>query len=415
MHLLIYCHNLFIHNHQDSIQLHGVIMVKIKEFRPFMFSGETSKFVSPPFDSISKNMEKELKKDNMNVSCLTLPENGDITKVSKLLQKWIEDGALHRVPSGGIFVIDQQYEEDGNMKRLTGMVCLVKIFPENDDVKPHEKTFPKPVDERARIMLSSKAQLEPVYFAVNSEGLEKTLQEIIEKKERIAAFSDYQNVKNSIYFVSDNDSIGRLKELLKESHAVIADGHHRTKATIMNAQNSSDPVEKEFWSNIMAYVVPIQSEGLKIDGINRLIQKECSSAIKAGNSVGGIEFKEEGCSDEKFKIYNGKMIGVHIKGDEENGPEEKIPIGMVNKKILEGICKFEEDDFADRISYFHDQNEVVEEVERNPGSFAIILPKWNKRMFIDVMEKVSVLPQKSTYFFPKIPSGILINLFRSSE
>ena len=109
------------------------------------------------------------------------------------------------------------------------------------------------------------------------------------------------------------------------------------------------------------------------------------------------------------------MIGVHIKGDEENDPEEKIPIGLVNKKILEGICKFEEDDFADRISYFHDQNEVVEEVERNPGSFAIILPKWNKRMFIDVMEKVSVLPQKSTYFFPKIPSGILLNLFRGSE
>ncbi|EQB64395.1 MAG: hypothetical protein AMDU1_APLC00114G0002, partial [Thermoplasmatales archaeon A-plasma] len=182
-------------------------MVKITQFRPFLFNTDINGVISPPFDAISQKQEKQLKSRKYNITHLTLPDTASIEEARDIFASWKSQGILKRTDDPIIAIIDQSYVRNGQEKRLTGLMALVNIFPDDGHVKPHERTFPGPVEERVRIMGLLSAQLEPIYLAVESHGIEELLRSMISSIDPDLNFTDHAGVGNRIYFIHDSGSV----------------------------------------------------------------------------------------------------------------------------------------------------------------------------------------------------------------
>lgn len=384
-------------------------MVRIRPFNPYIFADNIVNVISPPFDSISEELESRLKQSEHNITHLTLPETH--ADPGEILDRWISEGVLQRLPGSQYVILDQTYST-GESCRLTGIVALANIFPDDGSIRPHEKTFPRPISERIRIMKAASAQLEPVYLFVDSSGLESMLRSIISDREPGMEFVDLSGVHNRVYFCNDAEA-GGVADLLAGIPAVVADGHHRTAASRELAIRTSGE-EKEFWSWIMAYIVPLNSSGLKISGIHRYVDTTGLKNSMPGWRSSLIETRDGRTDSRLLAVYDGEWHTVSPSSEtcSENADACLSPVHTLNSLILESGFGFTDCDFQDRVSYTHSEEEAVRKVDAGLANFAAVIPDWDKNSLMGLILNRGYLPQKSTYFYPKPPSGMFINALR---
>ena len=387
-------------------------MVKITQFRPFLFNTDINGVISPPFDAISQKQEKQLKSRKYNITHLTLPDTASIEEAMDTFASWKSQGILKRTDDPIIAIIDQSYVRNGQEKRLTGLMALVNIFPDDGHVKPHERIFPGPVEERVRIMGLLSAQLEPIYLAVESHGIEKLLRSMISSIDPDLNFTDHAGVGNRIYFIHDSGSVEKIANELMDKDAIVADGHHRLAATRKLAQSTAG-YARSFWSNIMAYIVPLSSDGLMVAGIHRYVRsgRSFSDIVHEPGMEMTVSNMEKPDADAPLNVYDGKWYGLEPKNCYcLKHPEDCLsPVHMLNGILFRDTLHFQEQDFRDRIRYTHDVEEAVFQVDEGNADFSVIMPEWDRDKLFSLIESYGVLPQKSTYFYPKISSGIALN------
>lgn len=383
-----------------------------------MFSDSADMVTSPPFDSITTEQEATLKAYPHNITHLTLPAETPegILEASGTLTDWVNKGILKRSERETMIISLQEFRIAGEKMQRIGVISLVKVYPESDAISPHERTFPGPVKERANIMGRLKAQLEPIFLTVPSVSMERVLRRAISTERPDMVFDEPVGVRNSIYCISNELSISRIKECLSAEKAIVADGHHRLRAGIFLAENSK--AEEEFWSYEMAYITSIHERGLLISGVHRIVASSIN-AEKIVNNLGNYFTVTEHPNLDRLNnitLYNGKFIEL-VPTDrslsllKEMEPEAYLSSSMiVNELLLKRLGSMDERDIEQEISYTHDISLAMKRVDDKAASFAILMPEWNKEEFIDLARKKKMLPQKSTYFYPKIPSGIAINI-----
>ena len=383
-------------------------MVKIKAFDPLNFVEDIKNVISPPFDSISKNLENKLKKNPHNITHLTLSNSESSKSPGDLLREWISDKVVVNNGKKSIFLLDQEYRSKNEVSKLLGIVSLVNIFPDDGSVKPHEKTFPIPIEERIRIMESAGAQLEPIYLFVDSPELEMALTRCRNEMKPKYDFNDFSDVTNKVYELDENSG-NEIASIIENLPAVVADGHHRLAASKRLASNS-DGVKREFWSWIMAYIVPLGSNGLKIKGIHRIV-KNCADQKSELKKIYEISELNSDENNESFKIYDREWhpISPCRKFCDENPENCLSPIHLLNNEILAKTLGFKEKDFQASVIYTHDLDQAISEVDEGTGIFSAIIPDWDKDNLIRLILEKGYLPQKSTFFYPKPPSGVFIN------
>lgn len=385
-------------------------MVRIRPFSPFLFSDEIEDVISPPFDSISREMEHDLKEKQHNITHLTLPDLGSDPGV--LISRWISDGTLKRKPGCHYVILDQSYSLASGEERLTGIIALANVFPDDGSIRPHEKTFPKPIKERIRIMKSASAQLEPVFLFVDSADLETRLRHIIAERRPDIHFVDRSGVRNRVYFI-DVLTLVEVASMIESLPGVVADGHHRTAASRELALQSTG-AEREFWSWIMAYIVPLRSTGLKIYGIHRYVHTS-NMKSRLVNWNGEYLHTDHGRTDGKLlTIYDGRWHSISPTEMACSRDYEAClsPVHTLNRLILQFGFGFSDEDFQERVSYTHSEEEAIHRVDSGQAEFAAILPQWDKGSLMRLILERGFLPQKSTYFYPKPPSGLFINALR---
>ena len=232
-------------------------MVNIRSFKPLYYSGGYERVTSPPFDSINKEEETDLKKCRNNITYLTLPENNDYNGSREKIREWMDSGVLIKAENPCLVIIDQTFNYAGKALRRTGLISLVDIFPDDGSIKPHEKTFPGPVKERVKVLGELRAQPEPIFLAVNNYGLEPLLQEMVNGRKENFSFTDGNGSLNSVYFIDSTENISKITDMLKRDSAMVADGHHRLEASRKLASGSVG-IEKSFWSSVMVYITSME-------------------------------------------------------------------------------------------------------------------------------------------------------------
>jgi uncharacterized protein (DUF1015 family) len=266
-------------------------------------------------------------------------------------------------------------------------------------------------------MDSLKTQLEPVFLISFENQLEKTLNRIISGKLPDKIIEETTGVKNYVYIVQEEADISRIKEILRGKDSVIADGHHRIKASKELYHEAKTKEEKEFWRYSLVYITSVYERAIKIGGIHRLVtdNKHTTAAIFQNLSdVFKVDKVNNYHSNGNIVIYDGKfnalipnrqsLRNIFLEGDLQGLSAPFVVDYFIFKRTL-NLNKEEKESM---VKYTNDVASAINSVDKGEASYAILMPGWDKEEFMNEVIANEIMPPKSTYFYPKIPSGIAI-------
>ncbi|MCL4314921.1 MAG: DUF1015 family protein [Candidatus Thermoplasmatota archaeon] len=389
--------------------------MQVFPFKPFVFASSVENFHSPPFDTISPDLEQQLKKSEANITHLTLPENDDNSDAVEWLKKWKADGTIVRIDQDTVIILRQRFSVNGMEYGRIGFIALTSIYPPDGSIKPHERTFDGPKRRRMSLMSSLMCQPEPVFLLVSNQGMLQILRKYAEDHVPDREFEEPIGVLNEIFYVTDAAIIDQIVTSLKGDNAVVADGHHRLAATLELA-GLSEGESRKFWSSTLSYICSVSDPGLLISGIHRCLSmkidtQDLLSRLSGYFSVEEIESPE---SIDSILLYTGKfyrlsMLQDAIRSIINRDNESVYPALVLKEVIFKTVMQLDENVIEKEVTYTHSSEEAIRGVDSGRFSSAFLLPAWNKDAFIRLVMKGEMLTQKSTYFYPKPPSGIALN------
>ncbi len=377
-------------------------------FKPLIYRKDIDGMISPPFDAITPQQEMVLKRNEYNITYLTLPRGSSgIDHAKYLLRTWVENNVLIPVDRPMILILEQRFSVNGKTVERYGIISKVRIFPDDGSVIPHEQTFDQYVKERKDLMSGTDTQLEPIFLVSTAEGFTEYIKIVAASMKYDNTYRGPGNIENFVYHVYEGEIIGKIESMLNREKAVVADGHHRLEATKQIAMSrTGDSVH--FWQYAMAYITSLYDEGVLIGGVHRIVNSR--SILKIDDLRKTFDITEEsGVIPDSITLYNGKFYRIIPR----NHDLHSTPVDIVNGDIFKKILRFEDSEMEKSIIYTHDTEQLIDAVDKKAASFGILMPDWNKNDLMKILENRAKLPQKSTYFYPKIPSGIAIDSFRS--
>lgn len=382
--------------------------------------------LAPPYDVINANQQDDLyNKNPHNVIRLILPKGDDDSKyeeAANTFRNWIESDVLTNDQEASIYPYYQEFEDGGKKLTRKGFLAAVKIEDFNTKkILPHERTFPKHKRDRLKLNTACKANMSPV-FSVYSDP-EIVIEKLLDEKlsgEPIFDITNEDGVRNKLWKISDPEVISSIANHLEDKSFLIADGHHRYETAIeyrniqreANGETSGDnPYEY-----VMMFLSNAEDEGLIINPTHRAVKSLGGITLEELINKLGEEFNveklpyEEGLSNighEEFTILTKDTESVYrvsIKNNEIDSPN-KMAVTLLHNNVFNKII----DEENAGILYTKFLDEAVELVTKEGYEVAFILPELRASDIFDVVLTGDRMPQKTTYFYPKILSGLVFN------
>ena len=345
-------------------------MAEVKPFRAVRYAeraGSLDTLVAPPYDVISPAQRDELAARNEhNVVHLTLPD--DEAAGGRLWREWREDGTLADEDAPGFWWLSQDYVgPDGVARTREGLVAALKAEPyENRVVLPHERTHRGPKEGRLRLLREVKAQLEPLFF----------LYEGAPPASRPEREPDLE-VEGARLWRLPPDGVS---EAFADRQLLIADGHHRYETTLAYGENAY----------VLAVLVSLDDPGLMIFPTHRVFEHEPGERLPAEALAGDARRALEDVPADRAAavLYRGDGFELAVDGNE-------LDVRLVDRLGHEGI------------SYTADWDEAVRAVDAGEAEVAVLMRPTRIEDVFAVAQRGETMPQKSTYFYPKLVSGLL--------
>jgi uncharacterized protein (DUF1015 family) len=357
-----------------GVHLHGPIIVepmaRIRPFRALRYgAGPLDRLVAPPYDVISPEERADyLARDPRNIVHLTLPDSED--EAAQLLARWREDGTLVEDAEPAYWWLEQRYVgPDGVARTREGVVAALHLEPYGERiVLPHERTHAGPKEGRLRLLRATRTQLEPIFLlwdgAIALDGLGDPELEVTES-----------GVTSRLWRL-DAEFGEALTEELHGAQLLIADGHHRYETAL--AFHDEDGSEESAW--MLVVVVPTDQEGLTIFPTHRVAQSV--------NGVQGTPIDSPGDELPGLVLYRGGSYEL-LEGD---GLDPEV----VDRLAPQGV------------TYTPSAADAVAAVDRGEAQAAFLLRPTRIEDVWEVARRGDVMPQKSTFFYPKLTSGLLL-------
>ena len=345
-------------------------MAEVKPFRAVRYAeraGSLDTLVAPPYDVISPAQRDELAARNEhNVVHLTLPD--DEAAAGRLWREWREDGTLADEDAAGFWWLSQDYVgPDGVARTREGLVAALKAEPyENRVVLPHERTHRGPKEGRLRLLREVKAQLEPLFF----------LYEGAPPASRPEREPDLE-VEGARLWRLPPDGVS---DAFADRQLLIADGHHRYETTLAYGENAY----------VLAVLVSLDDPGLMIFPTHRVFEHEPGERLPAEALAGDARRALEDVPADRAAavLYRGDGFELAVDGNE-------LDVRLVDRLGHEGI------------SYTADWDEAVRAVDAGEAEVAVLMRPTRIEDVFAVAQRGETMPQKSTYFYPKLVSGLL--------
>ena len=383
--------------------------MELRGFRPYTFSSNVKNFWSPPFDTISPEEELVLKKHEYNITHITLPQGpGSITDSARTFKSWAEHGIISRLENDSIILLRQKFTRNGKEKERFGIIALARIYPDDGSIKPHELTFEGPRKNREEVMRGLGLIPEPIFLISSGNVFLNAMLASYKRAREVQVFNQPEDVENTIFVIEDEKDIKNLSESLKKQVAIVADGHHRLAAIKEIAATDHGG-----WDYAMAYIASSEDPALYISGIHRIVKANIT-ADSFLNSLSRVFNTQEVTAfdpEKGLSIYiNGRLYSIAPKEDflAEHGEYIHDPGLFVKKAILEKIIGMDSRQIETGIIYSHDIDYAISMVNDRRAGMVILMPDWDKKTFTEVVSAGHLLSQKSTYFYPKPPSGVAI-------
>ncbi len=365
--------------------------MKISPFTPTIYSEGIGRVTSPPFDMLSKKDEETLASNPKNI--INLKRCREPEEARLLFNRWMNDGTLKRYTDQSLVVMKQSFSVEGIPSERYGVIGLLDMRDAENCLIPHEDTIRRLVTERSKLIERMEYQTEPVFVVNDNDELVETLKEIMNRKICDRHYEEPPGVMNSICIISNKEDIERIQQSLSGSVGIIADGHHRTKSMVQLSLKYDKKVP--FFNNIFVYITSINADSVLIGQVHRVITTTDETIPRLKDSF-LLEETDKNSDPDLAVLHAGEKQYRLISKDNEDFFHYLKTIDV----CISGTSRRGTTFYTSEITV------ALNKILGNPREIAIIMPPWKKSEFSTLVKQGKILPAKSTYFYPKIPSGI---------
>ncbi len=436
-------------------------------------TGSLDDVVTPPYDVISENaVESYAAKNPYSMIHLDITKNpggavgpdSRYQDVADIFQQWLNQDVLIRDKQAALYLYTVKYKHpSGKMLTRKGVVALVGLSEFGEGVvKPHEETFESVISDRLRLLDTTKAQFSQI-FSLYSDEENRVLNLLDAAKEKtpMGTITDGDGCIHSLFRVSDGAVIMQVQDFFMDKSLYIADGHHRYRTALsyrrLERERNPEFSDRDPANHIMMYLCPMEDPGLSVLSTHRLLRwpgnlsvaeltTRLSDSFELEEITGGTRevllCEVFARMEEEEQRTTGKhtTFGVYHPGEDRcflltSKPEayellkdkpvqlQELDVVVLSDVIIQGALgldhhRCEEENL---IHYFSDPDEAMDNAVKkctadDSKSYLLFVMNPTK---VDQVRKVAdeklIMPHKSTYFYPKIMTGLLFNQLVSGE
>jgi uncharacterized protein (DUF1015 family) len=415
-------------------------MAELKPLRALHYNLQRTRglqtVIAPPYDVIDERQREELEaRSPYNVVRVDLPRgNGDrYENAAKQLAEWERDGVIVRDMVETIWLLAQEYTGPDQVNRIRhGILARVRVEEYGQGkVRPHERTHPGPKEDRLRLTRATRANLSPIFSLYDDpEGVVSSSVEQYISQPPFGEATETDGTLDRLWRIEDGGVIARIAETLTSTELLIADGHHRYETARQYAEEVGGEGPHRY---VLMCLVALQDPGLTVFPTHRLIgglktdqYETLAYALRDNFDVAALpdtsalepEADGElrlGYIDSHFK----RPYMLTLKSQEladaalpdHGAPYRRLDTAVLEAMILKGTLGMSDEqiDRLEGLRYARDKNEALGLVDQGDYDVAFFMAPLPIEQVRAVAATGENMPPKSTYFFPKVPTGLVFN------
>ncbi len=438
-------------------------MAKIIPFRGIVYNqakaGSMHNLVCPPYDIISPTAQQDLyRKSPYNVVRLefgqedprdTESENR-YTRAARLFHEWLQDGILHQSEIPAFYIYELEYGAGGANKRLRGIIGRVKIEDfESGMVLPHENTLSGPKADRLSLLRTCRAHFSQIYSLYSDpEGrISRVLANIPRGPDMAVPNGD--GVLHRVWTLTDRTAIDAIIREMSAKPFFIADGHHRYE-TALNYRNERRKAAGSFtgdepYNFVTMYLAQLEDPALTILPAHRALfdltgfnTRTFEDDLNKYFDLERFDFDERSEPKERKKVLDlmasqaeqSHLFGMRLKDQNSyylltlrndadmdalipaaSPAYRKLDVSILHHLVIEKLLgiKMEMHKLGTNIEYIKDADEAVKRVEEGSADVIFFMNPTKVSEVKDVAAAGERMPQKATYFYPKLLTGLVMD------
>ena len=425
-------------------------MKKIRAFKALIFNPEKihdyKKVVCPPYDVISpqaQDMYHERSCYNLIHLLLAkdIPGQDKYKRAQETFTTWLKNDVLIRDVSEAIYFYSQQYNINGEKKTRLGFISLLKLGDsKGSSVFGHENTHLEAKEDRFRLIKMVKANLSPIFviFLDKKRIIQRIFQKYIPKLEVFINVQDDEKTEHKLWRITDPELIKSIQQSMLDENMFIADGHHRYEVACayrdLMRQNLGTISGEEDFNYILSYFTNTDLRGLSILPIHRLLKldrqfslEELREALKDNFDINEVKEKarfffllqKAGFNEHLIGMYRDKKYWLlrlkNIKILDKliaDKPKEcrSLDVLILNRLVFKEVLGLDPENLQN-IVYSPETAGFLKEVDNDPFKIVFFLNPVKMEQIIAVALNGNKMPPKSTYFYPKVLSGLVLHKF----
>ena len=383
--------------------------------------GDVGRVVAPPYDVISPAQQEALHDASpYNVVRLILSRDADrAATAAATLRQWLDAGVLRRDPEPGVYVYVQSFRlPDGSTRRREGVICRLGLEEfASGVVRPHERTFPGPKADRLALLRATGANLSAIFglYAAPGASLATWLGPVTDAPP-IVDIVRPDGDADRLWRVTDPAAITRLMAGIQSQTVFIADGHHRYETALAYWKERGRPAEA---SSVLAFLANMDQDGLVILPTHRLVRGPLALAADALARRLAERFVVEPLPpgrarvageidcvlpDRRLRLRARPNVGELLA--QVPAAVRGLDLSVLHGAILEPLLGVR----PDQLAFTHDDDEALAAVAGGQAAAAFLLNAPSLAEVRAVCLAGELMPEKSTYFYPKLLSGLVIDL-----
>ncbi len=426
--------------------------------------------VSPPYDVIDPHAQQALlRKNPYNMIHLDLAKSvaaESLTdqryeKVKRIFEDWQQQEVFIRDKQLTLYLYYTEYRlPSGKRQTRKGLISLVGLAEFSEGVvKPHEKTFKSVTSDRLRLLDTCQAQFSPIFSLYSDpEGLIVKCLDEAKENTPLVEVSDHDGCKHYIWAVTDTAAIAKVREMFTDKSLYIADGHHRYSTSLqlreLTKERQGKVEDDSPYDYTMMYLCGMEDEGLSVLPTHRLVRVPHITAVdeivaKMGDYFEVTEISggsreslleqvlarmDENKTETMLGFYHTAADrcflltlkpGVMAANCSDKQPEalQDLDVVVLSELLLDSVLglSHEQCENDNLIAYYPDPDEALDAAVKdaatnnNVSSLLFLMNSTLVSQVQRVADECLVMPHKSTYFYPKLLTGLLINQMHADE
>lgn len=437
-------------------------MAEIRPFRGLRYDPKKIRLeevITEPYDRIPPPLQEEYyKRSSHNIVRVILgkdddpehPEKDKYKRANIYLEEWQKQGILIKEDRKALYIYEQEFAVHGEKKKRRGLIARVKLEEfSSKKVLPHEKTFPKHKVDRLNLLRATNTNTGQIFllYKDDNRSVSRAIEEALKKAEFGADAIDEDDFKHHLWIIKDKEAIKHIQLAMADKVLIIADGHHRYETSLNYQKEKFAQLENvkgdEPFNYIMMTLFNLDDPGLVILPTYRLVQgmdklqedsfKEILSPyfdISESSALDPLDKAAlEGVQNQvnsglhtfasyvspfkKYYIFRLRSEDILDKERQEDKSRDwrRLDVTILHSLIIDKLEPLSSSPFSleKNVSYIRNLEEGLKKVIQGEFQMIFLLKSVSLNQIREVVEKGELMPHKSTDFFPKLKSGLVMN------